>query len=137
MARLASILVVDDDTNLRQNIHFIIEKGGMKSAMASSGEEALQRMRTTSFDLVLLDVQMPGMGGLEAARTIRSKAALNRDTPIVALSANVMADQIADCYAAGMNDHLAKPISPASLLSTVAKWTRPADADIEARAALA
>src|SRR5205085_4009538 len=72
-SRAASILIVDDDANLRQNIHFILEKGGMKSSMASSGEEALQRMRTTAFDLVLLDVQMPGMGGLEALRIMRER----------------------------------------------------------------
>src|SRR2546429_8606285 len=72
-SRAASILIVDDDANLRQNIHFILEKGGMKSAMAASGEEALQRMRTTAFDLVLLDVQMPGMGGLEALRIMRER----------------------------------------------------------------
>src|SRR5882762_7271850 len=66
MSRAANILIVDDDANLRQNINFILEKGGMKSSMASSGEEGIQRMRTTAFDLVLLDVQMPGMGGLEA-----------------------------------------------------------------------
>src|SRR5438270_11257760 len=72
-SRAASILIVDDDANLRQNIHFILEKGGMKSSMASSGEEALQRMRTTAFDLVLLDVQMPGMGGLEALRILRER----------------------------------------------------------------
>src|SRR5206468_9174515 len=73
MPRAANILIVDDDANLRQNIHFILEKGGMKSSMASSGEEALQRMRTTAFDLVLLDVQMPGMGGLEALRIMRER----------------------------------------------------------------
>src|SRR5437762_7001082 len=73
MSPAANILIVDDDANLRQNIHFILDKGGMKSAMASSGEEALQRMRTTAFDLVLLDVQMPGMGGLEALRIMRER----------------------------------------------------------------
>jgi CheY-like chemotaxis protein len=70
-----------------------------------------------------MDLQMPGMDGLEAARTIRSTAEINRSVPIVALSANVLAEQIADCYAAGMNDHLAKPIVPAALVSTVTKWT--------------
>ncbi len=50
MSRIASILIVDDDPTIRQNIHFILEKGGMKSSMASSGEEGLQRMRTTAFD---------------------------------------------------------------------------------------
>src|SRR5438128_7121282 len=72
-SRAASILIVDDDANLRQNIHFILEKGGMKSSMASSGEEALQRMRTSAFDLVLLEVQMPDMGGLEALRLMQER----------------------------------------------------------------
>src|SRR5437764_15475171 len=82
-SRAASILIVDDDANLRQNIHFILEKGGMKSAMASSGEEGLQRMRTTAFDLVLLDVQMSGMGGLEALRIMRER---HPDVGVIMLS---------------------------------------------------
>jgi len=73
MSKVATILIVDDDATIRQNIHFILDRGGMKSAMASSGEEGLQRMRTTAFDLVLLDVQMPGMGGLEALRIMRER----------------------------------------------------------------
>jgi PAS domain S-box-containing protein len=133
----AHILLVDDVAVNRVLVRAMLEPLGYSFEDAASGHEAVSAALRRPFDLILMDLQMPGMGGLEAARTIRSKAALNRDTPIVALSANVMADQIADCYAAGMNDHLAKPISPASLLSTVAKWTQPADADIEARAALA
>src|SRR5260370_41236104 len=83
MSRVATILIVDDDSTIRQNIHFILEKGGMKSAMASSGEEGLQRMRTTAFDLVLLDVQMPAMGGLEALRIMRER---HPDVGVIRLS---------------------------------------------------
>ncbi len=70
---MPTILIVDDDATIRHNAHFIIEKGGMKAVMASSGEEGLAKMRTTAIDLVLLDVQMPGMGGLEALRIMRER----------------------------------------------------------------
>jgi PAS domain S-box-containing protein len=133
----AHILLVDDVAVNRVLVRAMLEPLGYSFEDAASGHEAVSAALRRPFDLILMDLQMPGMGGLEAARIIRSKAALNRDTPIVALSANVMADQIADCYAAGMNDHLAKPISPASLLSTVAKWSRPADAGATPQAALA
>src|SRR5260370_37730434 len=83
MSRVATILIVDDDANIRQNIHFILEKGGLKPAMASSGEEGLQRMRTTALDLGLLDVQLPGMGGLEALRIMRER---HPDVGVIMLS---------------------------------------------------
>src|SRR5438067_13644991 len=70
---MPTILIVDDDATIRQNAHFIIEKGGMKAVMASYGEEGLAKMRTTAVDLVLLDAQMPGMGGLEVLRMMRER----------------------------------------------------------------
>jgi CheY-like chemotaxis protein len=64
------------------------------------------------------------MGGLEATRAIRSAATINRTTPILALSASVLAREVAECRAAGMNGHLAKPIIPGDLVGAVAQWTR-------------
>jgi two-component system, NtrC family, response regulator AtoC len=118
MPRLASILVVDDDTNLRQNIHFILEKGGMKSAMASSGEEALQRMRTTSFDLVLLDVQMPGMGGLEALRIMRER---HPDVGVIMLSVIKDIAVAVEAMHTGALDYVTKDFSPPELIARVRK----------------
>jgi len=82
-----------------------------------------------AFDLILMDLQMPGMDGLTATRAIRATCELNRSTPIVAVSANVMPSHLADCAVAGMNDDIAKPIDPSELLRKVAQWTAPAEDD--------
>ena len=118
MARAANILIVDDDANLRQNVHFILEKGGMKTAMASSGEEALQRMRTTAFDLVLLDVQMPGMGGLEALRIMRER---HPDVGVIMCSVLKEITVAVEAMHAGAQDYVTKDFSPPELIARVRK----------------
>jgi DNA-binding NtrC family response regulator len=118
MSRAASILIVDDDANLRQNIHFILEKGGMKSSMASSGEEALQRMRTTAFDLVLLDVQMPGMGGMEALRIMRER---HPDVGVIMCSVLKDIAVAVEAMHTGALDYVTKDFSPPELIARVRK----------------
>jgi DNA-binding NtrC family response regulator len=118
MSRVANILIVDDDANLRQNIHFILERGGMKSAMASSGEEALQRMRTTAFDLVLLDVQMPGMGGLEALRIMRER---HPDVGVIMCSVLKDISVAVEAMHTGALDYVTKDFSPPELIARVRK----------------
>ena len=118
MGRAANILIVDDDANLRQNVHFILEKGGMKSAMASSGEEALQRMRTTAFDLVLLDVQMPGMGGLEALRIMRER---HPDVGVIMCSVLKDIAVAVEAMHSGALDYVTKDFSPPELIARVRK----------------
>ena len=118
MSKVSHILIVDDDGTIRQNMHFILEKGGMKAAMASSGEEALQRMRTTAFDLVLLDVQMPGMGGLEALRIMRE-----RHPDVGVIMASVIKDiaVAVEAMHLGALDYIAKDFSPGELIARVRK----------------
>src|SRR3989442_10195691 len=118
MSRAGSILIVDDDANLRQNIHFILDKGGMKAAMASSGEEALQRMRTTAFDLVLLDVQMPGMGGLEALRIMRER---HPDVGVIMCSVLKDIAVAVEAMHTGALDYVTKDFSPPELIARVRK----------------
>jgi len=118
MSRIASILVVDDDSTIRQNIQFILEKGGMKSSMASSGEEGLQRMRTTAFDLVLLDVQMPGMGGLEALRIMRER---HPDVGVIMLSVLKDIAVAVEAMHTGALDYVTKDFSPPELIARVRK----------------
>jgi two-component system NtrC family response regulator len=118
MSRQATILIVDDDGNIRQNINFILEKGGMKSAMASSGEEGLQRMRTTAFDLVLLDVQMPGMGGLEALRIMRER---HPDVGVIMLSVVKDIAVAVEAMHTGALDYVTKDFSPPELIARVRK----------------
>ena len=119
----ARILVVDDLAVNRELICTLLQSIGHSTEEAESGGEAVAAAIGRPFDLILMDMQMPGMDGPTAARLIRETAGLNAATPIVAISANVLADQVAICLEAGMNDHIAKPIQVAELLTKVAYWT--------------
>ncbi|HEX4179991.1 MAG TPA: ATP-binding protein [Caulobacteraceae bacterium] len=121
--RPARILVVDDLDVNRELIRAILESIGQEVEEAAGGEAALSAASRSHFDLVLMDLQMPGMDGFAAARAIRRLANSNRFTPIVALSANVLPEHVEASAAAGMNDHLGKPIVPLELIGAVAKWS--------------
>src|SRR3954466_6229803 len=118
MLRPSAILVVDDDDNIRQNIEFILGKGGMKPVLASSGEEALQRLRTTAVDLVLLDVQMPGMGGMEALRLMRER---HPDVGVIMLSVLKDIAVAVEAMHGGALDYVTKDFSPPELIARVRK----------------
>jgi PAS domain S-box-containing protein len=120
--QLCRILVVDDLEVNRELVRTILEAIGHSVVEAASGAEAVQAAMASRYDLILMDLQMPGMDGFAAARAIRNLAAANRLTPIIALSANVLPEHVQACAAAGMNDHLAKPISPADLVGAVVHW---------------
>jgi two-component system NtrC family response regulator len=115
---MPTILIVDDDATIRQNAHFIIEKGGMKAVMASSGEEGLAKMRTTAVDLVLLDVQMPGMGGLEALRIMRER---HPDVGVIMFSVIKDIGVAVEAMHAGAIDYVTKDFSPPELIARVRK----------------
>ncbi len=117
------ILVVDDVAVNRELVSAILSPFDVALSTAASGAEAVRATLDAAFDLILMDLQMPGMDGLAAARAIRANADLNRATPIIALSANVLPAHVRGSLAAGMNDHIAKPIDPADLLGKIAKWT--------------
>ncbi|HZX94717.1 MAG TPA: sigma-54 dependent transcriptional regulator [Myxococcales bacterium] len=118
MLRPATVLVVDDEPNIRQNIHFILEKGGMKPLPAASGEEALQLLRTTAVDLVLLDVQMPGMGGMEALRLMRER---HPDVGVIMLSVLKEIAVAVEAMHTGALDYVTKDFSPPELIARVRK----------------
>ena len=120
----AHVLLVEDNQINQQVARELLERYGLVVAVADNGKEALQALQTGTFDAVLMDLQMPVMDGFEATRRIRQDARF-RDLPILALSAAVMAQDQADCLAAGMNDHVAKPVVPQEMLETLAKWIRP------------
>lgn len=123
------VLIVDDVALNRELIKTVLSVLEIEVAEAEDGAEALSLSRSTSFDLILMDLQMPTMGGLEATRAIRAESGVNRNTPIVAVSANSAPSDVSACLAAGMNDHIAKPIGTAELIGKVARWTqRPATA---------
>ena len=96
----------------------------MDLVMAENGLEAVEAMGRDQFDLVLMDVQMPVMDGLTATRAIRALPTVQaRMTPIIAMTANVLPDHVKRCLEAGMDDHIGKPISPASLLGALSRWS--------------
>ncbi|HEX7760133.1 MAG TPA: PAS domain S-box protein [Caulobacteraceae bacterium] len=128
------ILVVDDVAVNRELVRIMLDPFGHECVEAASGAEAVEAALHSPFDLILMDLQMPGMDGLAATRAIRACDGANRDTPIVALSANVLETHLAACRDAGMDDHIAKPISPADLLGKVAAWLASPRAGAGARA---
>jgi PAS domain S-box-containing protein len=120
----ARLLLVEDNAVNRELIKIMLEPFGVEVETANDGVAGVEAMRQGRFDLVLMDVQMPVMDGLTATREIRAmEAARGAATPIVAMTANVLPEQIANCLAAGMDDHLGKPINPTKLLETVARWS--------------
>ena len=136
-ARPARILVVDDLAENRELVRVLLEAMGHEVADAGGGPQAVAAAMAAAFDLILMDLQMPGMDGMSATRAIRDNAELNRATPILALSANVLADQVAQCLAAGMNDHIAKPIKLDELIAKVGRWTAGDRAGVEDQASTA
>jgi PAS domain S-box-containing protein len=120
------LLVEDVDVN-RELVRVILERFDIEIDTAANGAEAIEAVRRAAYDLVLMDVQMPVMDGLTAAAQIRAlpDPALRR-LPIIAMTADVMPDQVQNCLAAGMNAHLSKPLSPSALVQTIAEWTAPA-----------
>ncbi len=121
--RPSRLLLVDDVAINRQLVLTILGAFGHDITEAGGGAEAVELAGQTPFNLILMDVQMPGMDGLTATRAIRGGDGPNQATPIIAFSANVLADQLAACRAAGMNDHIAKPINLADLVAKVGAWT--------------
>jgi PAS domain S-box-containing protein len=126
-----SLLLVDDVAVNRELVRTMLSPFEVALFEAASGAEAVAAALQQPFDLILMDLQMPGMDGMAATRAIRAHAELNRTTPILALSANVLPEQVAACLAAGMDDHLSKPINPSDFLDKIAWWTtarQPAEA---------
>ncbi|PHY22425.1 ATP-binding protein [Caulobacter sp. BP25] len=117
------LLLVEDNAVNRELVKAMLEPFGVIVETANDGVAGVEAMRQGEFDLVLMDVQMPVKDGLTATREIRAlEGARGAATPIIAMTANVLPDQVANCLAAGMDDHLGKPISPSKLLEAVARW---------------
>ncbi|UCV19431.1 PAS domain-containing hybrid sensor histidine kinase/response regulator [Ferribacterium limneticum] len=114
------ILLVEDEPVNREVATALLESVGLAVDTAVDGREAVQKVAPGIYDLILMDIQMPGMDGLEATRQIRAMPGLG-DLPIVAVTANIFAEDKANCLAAGMNDFLAKPSPPGLLFATVLK----------------
>jgi PAS domain S-box-containing protein len=124
--RSAHVLIVDDVAVNRELVLTLLGAMGHTFEEAASGAQAVEAAARTAFDVILMDLQMPGMDGMAATRLVRATPGPNRDVPIIAFSANVLETHVAASREAGMNDHIAKPISPAQLLEKVGYWIDPA-----------
>ncbi len=118
-ARALHVLVVDDVLMNRDIAGSFLRSAGHSVVCVESGAEAVEAAANGDFDVVLMDVRMPGMDGLEAARRIRALEGVRGLVPIVALTAQAFAEQVAECRDAGMGSHLAKPFDPERLVSAV------------------
>ncbi|HYF90457.1 PAS domain S-box protein [Azospirillum sp.] len=119
-----TVLLVEDNLVNQQVACGLLELVGIEAMVVGSGEEALQCLREVKFDLVLMDVQMPGLDGYETTRLIRRELELSA-LPIVAMTAHAMAGDRERCLDAGMNDHVSKPIDPEALYAALARWLKP------------
>jgi len=119
--RGARILLVDDNSINQEVASAFLDEAGMAVTIAANGLECLAALEQGDFDLVLMDIQMPLMDGLEASRRIRQDNR-HRDLPIIAMTAHAMAGDRDKSLAAGMNDHITKPINQAVLYQTLKQW---------------
>jgi PAS domain S-box-containing protein len=121
-------LVVEDNAVNRELLTTLLIPFGIEIETACDGAEAVEAVGRGRYDVILMDMQMPVMDGLTATRRIRALADRDRArTPIIAMTANVLPEQVARCREAGMDDHLGKPINLPLLLQALDRWTTPAD----------
>jgi CheY-like chemotaxis protein len=115
------ILLVEDEPVNRELALAQLEDVFLVADTAEDGLDAIERAKSVSYDLILMDMQMPRMDGLAATRAIRQLPG-GDSTPIVAMTANAFAEDKARCFEAGMDDFIAKPVNPETLFATVHKW---------------
>ena len=129
MAPGARVLLVEDNAINALLARTLLAREGCKVDHAGGGEEAMAALKVGRYDLILMDMRMPGMSGLDATRALRASGV---DTPVVALTANAFEDDRHACLDAGMNDFLVKPLAPDALRGVLARlsrggWTETAD----------
>ncbi|MEN9353364.1 MAG: hypothetical protein RL318_689 [Fibrobacterota bacterium] len=122
--RTHSILVAEDNPVNQLLMSELLGRMGYHSKIVENGQEALEALTEEDFDLVLMDCQMPVMDGLVATSILRDPASKvrNHDIPVIALTANAFREDRERCLAIGMNDHLAKPIEPETLILCLERW---------------
>jgi len=127
----AHVLLVEDNAVNRQLAKELLRQAGLVVTLANNGQEAVDLVSRTDFDAVLMDIHMPVMDGYEATRIMRAMP--GQDTlPIIAMTANAMAGDREKCLAAGMNDHVPKPIDPDLLFAALNTWVTPGQRSVPA-----
>jgi PAS domain S-box-containing protein len=117
----ARILIVEDEPVNMMIAEDMLEQAGLRSDRAIDGYEAVVLAQEHHYDLILMDMQMPILNGLDATRSIRADS-LNMDTPIVAMTANAFEEDKRICFDAGMDDHVGKPVLPEQLYEAILHW---------------
>ncbi|HBZ57316.1 MAG TPA: hypothetical protein DEO88_18090 [Syntrophobacteraceae bacterium] len=117
----ASILLAEDEPINQEVSRGLLEDLGLVVDVAEDGQQALALATQNPYALILMDMQMPVLNGVEATRAIRADS-LNRQTPILAMTANAFDEDRQICLDAGMNDHIAKPVDPEVLYETLLNW---------------
>lgn len=120
--RLQTLLVADDLELMRDLARYYLEPLGCDIDLATNGDQAVQAVGSRHYDLVLMDIQMPIMDGVEATRSIRAMGGLRSQVPIVAFTTNIEPEQVASYLGAGMNDHIPKPINRQMFVEKVRQW---------------
>ncbi len=120
--RGARVLLAEDNPVNRDVAVELLAYAGLEVDVAVHGAEAVAKAAARHYELILMDMQMPEMDGLAATRAIRALPGSNAQVPIIALTANAFSDDRANCLAAGMNDHLAKPVEPERLYAVLMHW---------------
>lgn len=122
----ARVLLAEDNPVNQEVAGELLRLAGLAVDVAENGHHAVAMAETGLYDLILMDMQMPGLDGLDAARAIRALPGL-AGTPIVAMTANAFNEDRDACLAAGMNDHVGKPVDPPVLYETLTRWLDVAD----------
>jgi CheY-like chemotaxis protein len=125
----ARILLVEDNAINQEVALDVLSRAGIVVSVATNGQEALDMLARQRFDGVLMDCQMPVMDGYAATRALREQPQW-RDLPVIAMTANAMVGDRDKALAAGMNDHIAKPIKIQEVFATLARWVRPASSTL-------
>jgi signal transduction histidine kinase/DNA-binding response OmpR family regulator/HPt (histidine-containing phosphotransfer) domain-containing protein len=120
----ARILLVEDNVFNQELAVDLLSRAGVVVSVAGDGQQALDMLARERFDAVLMDCQMPVMDGYAATQALRERPSL-RNLPVIAMTANAMVGDREAVLAAGMNDHIAKPIVVAEMFATLAKWVKP------------
>ncbi len=122
----ARVLIAEDNLINQQIAEELLTQAGLVVSIANNGEEALLAVQEQYFDVVLMDIQMPVMDGYQATAAIRNLPEFE-SLPIIAMTANAMAGDRDRCIAAGMNEHIPKPVDPEQLMRVLSEWVKPVE----------